>query len=391
MKRFSAQYIITNSGPPLKRGIINAEDDGTIINVEDTLGDLQEKRSVEFYNGIIIPGFVNCHCHLELSHLREAISRGTGLTGFIEQVRRARTGGSENIISAAKDADLDMYAAGINLCADICNTSLTFGLKKESRISYFNLIEVFGIDPARAGQRMAENINISEIAGEMDLPFALVPHSVYSLSLTLFRLLREANNNNRVTSIHFMESEGEADLVENHSGPLMESYIQSGLISSGIETVKSHADAVLNEITSAGNLILVHNTFAGRTTISKVKPRGDLFWCLCPNSNIYIENRLPPLDLLIEEGCTITIGTDSLASNNKLDILEELKTLQLHFPSLRIEELVSWATINGAKALGKQEQFGTIETGKRPGLLLIQNADLHNMKLLPESSVIRLI
>ena len=79
MKRFSAQYIITNSGPSLKRAIITAEDDGTIINIEDTLGDLQEKHSVEFYNGIIIPGFVNCHCHLELSHMKDAIGQGTGL------------------------------------------------------------------------------------------------------------------------------------------------------------------------------------------------------------------------------------------------------------------------------------------------------------------------
>ena len=71
MKRFSAQYIITNSGPPLKRAIITTEDDGTVINIEDTHGELQEKHSVEFYNGIIIPGFVNCHCHLELSHMKD--------------------------------------------------------------------------------------------------------------------------------------------------------------------------------------------------------------------------------------------------------------------------------------------------------------------------------
>jgi len=391
MKRFSAQYIITNAGPPLKRAIITAGDDGTIVDIEDTKGDLQERGSVEFYNGIIIPGFVNCHCHLELSHMKDSVSQGTGLADFIEQVRRTRATDNDNIISAAKCSDHDMYAAGINLCADICNTSLTFNIKKESRISYFNLIEVFGIDPVKAGHRMAEIINISEIAGEMNLPFAVVPHSVYSLSLTLFRLLREASNDNRVTSIHFMESEGEADLVERHSGPLMTSYKKSGLISSGIETVKSHADAVLNEITSSGNLILVHNTFAGRTTIRRVETRGNLYWCLCPSSNSYIENKLPPADILVDEGCTIVIGTDSLASNKKLDILEELKTLQLNFPFLSIEELVLWATANGAKALGEQEQFGTIEAGKRPGLLLLQNADLQNMKLLPESSVTRLI
>jgi cytosine/adenosine deaminase-related metal-dependent hydrolase len=284
-----------------------------------------------------------------------------------------------------------MYDSGVNLCADICNTSSTFSLKKESRIFYINLIEVFGIDPDKASHRMAEILKISENAGEMNLPSSLVPHAVYSLSLPLFRLLRERTGNNRVTSIHFMETEGEADLVEKHTGPLMTSYIQSGLLSSGIETPGSHTDAVLNQITRNGNLILVHNTFADRNTIRSVKARENLFWCLCPNSNAYIENKVPPADLLIDEGCTIITGTDSLASNNKLDILEELKTLQVNFPSLSIPDLVEWATINGAKALEMEEQFGSIEAGKRPGLLLLQNADLQNMKLLPGSFVTRLI
>jgi cytosine/adenosine deaminase-related metal-dependent hydrolase len=161
MKRFSAQYVITNSGLPLKRAIITVENDGSIINIEDTRGDLQEKSSVEFHNGIIIPGFVNCHCHLELSHMKGAIGNGTGLISFIEQVRNIRTSENERIISAAAEADSDMYNAGINLCADICNTSLTFNIKKESRISYFNLLEVFGIDPDKASRRIEEIIRIS--------------------------------------------------------------------------------------------------------------------------------------------------------------------------------------------------------------------------------------
>jgi aminodeoxyfutalosine deaminase len=391
MKRFSAQYIITNSGAPLKRAIITTEDDGTVISIEDTLGELHEKHSLEFHNGIIIPGFVNCHCHIELSHMKDVMESGLGLSSFIEQVRNTRATDKESIIRAAQSADQAMYASGVNLCADICNTAFTFGLKKESRINYLNLLEVFGIDPAKASQRMAEIIKIAEIAGEMNLPFSLVPHSVYSLSLPLFRLLRETNNENKVTSIHFMESAAEADLAEKHSGPLMASYIKSGLISSGIETVRNHSDAVLNEITRNGNLILVHNTFADRATIREVNTRGNLYWCLCPNSNKYIENQIPPVSLLVDEGCTITIGTDSLASNKKLDVLEELKTLQLHFPNLSIPELVAWATLNGAKALGKEERFGSIGTGKKPGLLLLQDADLQNMKLRPDSFVTRLM
>ncbi|MCX6253396.1 MAG: amidohydrolase family protein [Bacteroidia bacterium] len=391
MKRFSAQYIITNTGPPLKRAVITTEDNGTIINIEDTSGKLKEKHSVEFQNGIIIPGFVNCHCHLELSHMKDTIAQGSGLGGFLEQIRNTRDNNSENIITSEYSSDNYMYKEGVNLCADICNTSSSFTIKKESRIRYINLLEVFGIDPEKASRRMDEIIKVAEIAEKMNCVFSMVPHTAYSMSVTLMRLLREKNDNNKVTSIHFMETAGEKAFLENHSGPLMSFYKQSGLIPTRLETVKSHVDAVLNEITQAGNLILVHNTFADRDTIRMIKEhRENLFWCLCPNSNIYIENEIPPLKLLIEEGCEIIIGTDSLASNKRLDILAELITLQLNFPSLSIEDLVCWATLNGAKALGEENSFGKIETGKNPGLLLLQNVDLLNMKLLPDSFVSRL-
>lgn len=391
MKYFSSQYIITNCGAPLKRALIITSDDGTILNVKDTEGDLEEKQSLEFHNGIIIPGFVNCHCHLELSHMKNSIARGSGLSEFIETVRSTRGNTNEAIISSAYSADNDQYTEGIVLCADICNTSLSFDIKKKSKISYLSLLEAFGIDPEKAGKRLDEIMKVAEKAEEMRLPYAIVPHSVYSTSLSLFRLLRGKNENNKFTSIHFMESEGEKQFLDKHSGPLMACYEKSGLAPTRLETVSSHVDAVMNEITSNGNLMLVHNTFADKKTIKDVQKRDNLFWCLCPNSNLYIENKVPPLDLLKEEGCEIVIGTDSLASNNRLSILGELKTLQLYFPSLSIEEMVAWATLNGARALGKEDLFGKIETGKKPGLLLLQNVDLQNLKLLPESFVTRLI
>jgi aminodeoxyfutalosine deaminase len=391
MKRFSAQYIITNNGTPLKRAIVTTEDNGTIISIEDTCGDLREKHSVEFHNGIIVPGFVNCHCHLELSHMKGSISKGGGLGDFIEQVKTIRDKNSEMISASARSADNEMYNEGIVLCADICNTTFSFKIKKESRISYINLLEVFGIDPEKASRRLDEIIKVSESASSMKLPFFLVPHSVYSMSVTLLRALREKNNDNKVTSIHFMETAGEKTFLENHSGPLFTSYQNSSLIPSRLETVKNHADAILNEITRSGALILVHNTLVDKEIIKQVKERKNLFWCLCPNSNIYIENMIPPVDLLRDEDCEIVIGTDSLASNNKLSIIEELKTLQLHFPRLSLEELVYWATQNGAKALGEEDRYGKIETGKRPGLVLLENVDLQNMRLLPESYVTRLI
>ncbi len=391
MKRLAAQYVITNAGPLLKRAVVTTEDDGTIVSIEETAGDLKEKHSTEFYNGIIIPGFVNCHCHLELSHLKGKISEGKGLGGFIEKIRNTRDNDKENIVHSMIVADNKMYREGIVLCADICNTSVSFSIKQESKIRYINLLEVFGLDREKAGRRMDEITEVAEKAEKMDLMFSLVPHSVYSLSLTLFRLLKNKSLTNRITSIHFMESVGEVTFLECHSGPLISSYILSGLVTSKLETVKSHSDAVLHEITKSGNLILVHNTFADRNIVKKLKKRKNLFWCLCPNSNTYIESELPPVNMLIEEGCEIVIGSDSLASNKDLSILEELKTLQFNFPGIPIEDLIFWATSNGARALGEEDRFGKIEPGKNPGLLLLHNVDLINMKLLPESFVTRLI
>jgi cytosine/adenosine deaminase-related metal-dependent hydrolase len=188
-----------------------------------------------------------------------------------------------------------------------------------------------------------------------------------------------------------METPGEDAFITRRTGPIMSVYEKSGLLPENPETAENHEKAILNEITPSGNLILVHNTFIARDTVRNLKERKNIYYCLCPNSNLYIENNLPPVNMLIEEGCEMVIGTDSLASNTTLSILQELITLQHRFPDLKIEELVSWATINGARALRSDDLFGTIEPGKKPGLLILEDVDLKNMKLLPESTVTRLI
>jgi len=374
----------------MKRGIITADKEGRISNIEDTGGDLYENGSVEFHNGIIIPGFVNCHCHLELSHMKGIIPEKSGLAGFLRLIRTSRDI-SQNTLSFAESADAAMYSDGAVLCADICNSDSTFGIKKRSRIKYISLLEVFGIDPAKALHRFNEIKQISEIAEAMGIPYYLVPHSVYSLSLSLFSILLAATGSNKITSMHFMETDSEKTFLKRHEGTIMDSYKESGLYSGSLETVKDHATAVLDNITSSGNLILVHNTYTDEATVEEVSKRGNIYWCLCPNSNLYIEDKLPPLNLLIEKDCRIVIGTDSLASNKFISILEEIKTLQFSFPGLSLEELIKWATLNGAKALGEESSYGTIEKGKKPGLLLLQDIDLHKMKLLPESNITRLL
>jgi aminodeoxyfutalosine deaminase len=391
MKRFSAQFIFTNTAPPLKRAVITAEDDGTIVKVEESRGELKETQSVEFYNGIIVPGFVNCHCHLELSHLKSAIAEGRGLSDFLMDIRTLHNYDQKEIITAAKKEDDDLFREGVSLCADICNTPVTFDIKKRSSIRYLSLGEVFGIDPDKAGKRMDEVMLLAKAAEDAGLTMYPVPHSAYSVSLPLFRMLREKSSGNRVTSIHFMESDSEAIFLKDQSGPMRRSYKDSGLLPASLPMPKNHVTTIIDEVTPSGNLILVHNTYADRNTVSEVKKRGNTYWCLCPGSNLYIENKLPPVEMLMEENCEIVIGTDSLSSNKKLSILREMKIIQEHFPSVTLEELIRWATINGAEALGENHTYGTLEPGKKPGLLLIQDLDLVNFRLLPEKRVKRLI
>jgi cytosine/adenosine deaminase-related metal-dependent hydrolase len=391
MRHFAAQYLFTNRDHPLKRAVISVKDDGTIVKIEETGGNLQEKADVEFYNGILIPGFVNCHSHLELSHLRGLIAPGTGLAEFIKQIRSIREADENTLIDSSLSADQEMFRAGIVLCADICNTGTTFDIKTKSRIRYINLIELFGIDSHSARRRLDEITEIMKLSREKGIESWLVPHSAYSLSVSLFRLLKQKTLTNMITSVHFMESEDESIFLSGKQGNIYNSYRGSGLLKGPAETVSDHVSAVLNEITPSGNLILVHNTFVDRHTINELKKRKRIFWCLCPNSNLYIGNTLPPLDLLTGEDCEIVIGTDSLASNNQLSILEELKTIQNAYTETRLEDLIRWATLNGAKALGEEMNLGSLEAGRKPGILLIRNVDLANLRLLPESSVTRLI
>ncbi len=390
MRRFSAQYIFTNTGSPLKRGIVNLDAEGLVTSVEDTHGDLTESASVGFYNGIIIPGFVNCHCHLELSHLRIPAENARGLASFIKGINTLRGSKESERIDSIMWADKIMTDEGIVLCADICNTTDTFRLKKHSTIKYISLLEVFGVNPDNATRRMNEILQVADRAREEGISWWIVPHSAYSVSKTLFSLIREHTHDNRITSIHFMESESEVNFLEDHSGPLMDSYRTSGFLGEAPESADSHISVVMDEINPSGNLILVHNTFIRKEMIPVINNRKGVFWCLCPASNLIIEGKLPPLDILAGSDCTIVIGTDSLASNSGLSILNELKILQSGFPSASLEDLVKYATLNGAKALDETATFGSIEPGKKPGLLLLENCDLSELKLTPGTTIRRL-
>ncbi len=367
MRRISAQFVFTSAGKPVRRGVVTTASDGTILSVEDTGGDLAEKSGTEFYNGIIIPGLVNCHSHLELSHMHNTLPAGGGLTEFITGVRQQRDAETADIVRAARDADYEMYREGVVACGDISNNSLTFNIKSTSPIRYLTFIEVFGLDPLLATRRIDLALGLVSEAGAAGLPCHITPHSVYSVSQPLLRLIKENIRSSSVTSLHFLESDDERKMAQEH-----------------IETA-----ITLSKLTS--RLILVHNTVIAEEELKKLASVPNIWFCMCPSSNMHISGKMPPVTLLAKASGRIVAGTDSLASTDHLSMLYELKLLHAAAPGIPLDEIIRWGTINGARALEMDGTLGSIETGKKPGLLLIEEVDLSRLRFLPDSRVRRLL
>jgi aminodeoxyfutalosine deaminase len=367
MRRIAAQYIFTSVGKPLRRGVVTAADDGTILAVEDTGGELVERAATEFYNGIIIPGLVNCHSHLELSHMRDLITGGGGLQAFILAVSDRRKAEQDVIVAAAERADREMYDGGVVACGDISNTTVSFDVKRKSSIRYITFTELFGSDPLLAGSRMSEALRVAAAAAEAGLPGNITPHAVYSVPEPLFTLVRQHITPDSVISLHFLESDDERRMAGGH------------------------VERALTLASVSSRLILVHNTVITRGETERLASVGNTWFCLCPSSNMRISNTMPPVTLLRDITDRIVAGTDSLASNDRLDMLTELRLLHEASPETTLEEVIRWGTINGAEALKMSESLGSIEPGKKPGLLLLEPVDLVNLRLLPHSRVRRLL
>ncbi|TCD10893.1 amidohydrolase [Pedobacter frigidisoli] len=374
LKYFSADWIFPVSSAPIKNGVVAIQPNGEIIQVLTEAEAANLGLEITKYKGAIVPGFINTHCHLELSHMIDQIPEKIGLVNFVQNIIKNRQADAEEIRQAMMAADAQMFENGIVSVGDIANQIASKEIKQSSKIYYHTFVEAMGFNPQRA------KVIMDYALGLMDefkpLPASVVPHAPYSVSKELFTLINDtAEKDNAFISIHNQETTNENLFFEDKSGGFLQLYKFLGLdISFFKPSGKTSLQTWLPYIKKQKTL-LVHNTVSNKADIEFAKQgQLDLYWCLCPQANLYIENELPNIDLLIEEDLKITLGTDSLASNHQLNILSEMKTLQA-YKNVDFEKLLEWATINGAEFLGLDNQFGSIEIGKKPGLNIVQLTD----------------
>lgn len=370
----TADYIYPGNSKPIKNGLVAFSEEGKIVHIGESGSYPSEK--LEKLAGIICPAFINTHCHLELSHLKGKVQQKTGLHGFIQNLQTVREAAESSVVDAMELAETEMLQNGIVAVGDISNSTLSFELKKRSRIHFHTFVELFGFNESKTETIFQKGIKVLEELKGKKLSGNLSPHSPYSVSNKLMEKIA-MHSKNAPISIHNQETEEENKMFLHKKGKMLE-MLESfqNDISNWQHTKSTSLKAFLLGLPKERKLLLVHNTFTSKEDIEWAENIHDqLYWCFCPKANLYIEDCLPQINKFHQAGVKCTLGTDSLASNNTLSILEEMKTIQLNFPDIPFENLLGWACINAAEFLGLDHALGSIEKGKTPGLLHLRNIE----------------
>lgn len=359
--------------------VLITDNDGKIMDLAawDDAGE-----DVQTFHGILTPGLINCHCHLELSHLKNLIPPHTGLIEFLCSVVTKRGFPGELIEEEIKKAENEMYENGIVAVGDIGNTADTANVKSKSRIRWQNFVEVLSFTDEQAEVNLAQYKKIAEELEKrpwsMEHRTSLVPHAPYSISPKTFQRINQLTQN-QIISIHNQEHPAEDVLYKTGGGEYLRLFKIFGLHQSpfpvtGLSSIRS----VLPYFNKGQTLLLVHNTFMPEEDVVFAKEYAAVFgiklvWCLCINANLYIENKVPDVEMFLNQNCPLVLGTDSYSSNWQLSIAKEMQSVKNKFPSLPLETILQWATRNGARALGWEDKLGTFDKGKQPGVVLLQH------------------
>ena len=376
MKRIAAKYVYLLDGyEPLKNAFVEFSDDGTVV----TIGEADS--SDEMLDGALVPGFVNAHCHVELSYMKGLFRKGTGMAGFIDQINALRDTKSreEKVRDLSEAMDL-MWKRGVSAMADISNCDDSFAVKAAHPMYTRTFLEVFGTEPEDCPSVMASVRLLQEKAIAAGLDAAPTPHACYTMSPELLTASSMAGLASGFLSYHSEESSEEEEMVRFGRGPMWDNRKKAGMSTPPV-TGKSSLLYFIDRLLAGtpapidGHILLVHEVCLDEEGIDAVRSTMlHPYFALCPLSNIFIHNALPPVPLMRRNGLKLCIGTDSLSSNDDLDMLKEIFCLQENFPEVPLGELFTWASTNGADFLSLS-YLGSFSEGKKPGAVFIDHLD----------------
>jgi cytosine/adenosine deaminase-related metal-dependent hydrolase len=374
-----ADAVIVGASEAIDDGAVVVDPRGTVVDVGPASEMLPAHAgaSVERVRGVLLPGLVNAHVHIELSALRGQVRGGAGFVPWVENMLAVRAElEPERDVSIIERAVDELVEFGTVAVGEVTNTLAAVRTLARRGLVGCVFHEVFGVELEPLERRVASLPRVvEEQVGSWpspDLAYAPTPHTLYTTHPAVARrLLREAGERGLRASVHLAEHAAERRFLERGDGPVSDWYESRLKIPRDrIERPgKSPVDVADQLGALSPHVLCVHLTDARPEELALVARRGAPV-VFCPRSNLFIETKLPPLLAARAAGILPALGTDSLASNTSLDVLAEARALADRFPTVSARDLVRMATWAGACALGRGD-VGRVARGARPGLLAI--------------------
>ncbi len=325
-------------------------------------------------DALLIPGLINCHTHLELSHLADRTCPGKGFTPWAVSLHPLM---QEPVPpEAMRHALARMRETGTVLAADMSGYQaplLAALLEDDPLPDVFFLVQRMGFAPPKGAS--LRPYAFARGLEDRYLPvhrFSYAGHALYSTHpATLQQTKRWCETHNLPFALHLAESLDEVALLRDGSGPLTAALKGSGLLPAWFAPVGKTPVAYAHELGLLGpRTLAVHCVHVDAQDVALLAATGTSV-CLCPGSNACIGVGAPPVRALYEAGVTLCLGTDGLSSNNDLDLLHELHLVRQHLPCLDVEQGLRMVTTNAARILGVAADYGSLEPGKKACMALL--------------------
>jgi cytosine/adenosine deaminase-related metal-dependent hydrolase len=377
MIRYHAAWVLPIAGPPIPDGWV-VVDGGRVVAVGRRGPAPSGARDEDLGPVALLPGLVNAHTHLELSHLRERVEPTSEFVTWIRRVMAERRATPDprdaEILRGVQIAIDEAIEAGTALVGDISNTLVTFEPLSRSPLGGVVFYELIGFGAAD-GDRLVENASrrLDALTPTDRVRASLAAHAPSTVSPLVFRAIRGAVDRAPFApcSVHLAESVEEVEFIRTGRGPWRELLEEAGVwnpawVAPGVSPVQYLDQAGFLD----ARVLAVHGVQLTAADLACLARRGATL-VTCPRSNGRTGAGTPPIADFYRSGVRVAIGTDSLASTPDLSMFAELAEMRALEPSVPAAALLDSATRQGARALGFEGDYGTIEPGRRARLLAV--------------------
>src|SRR5437870_8067283 len=377
MLRIRAGSVYPVTAPPIEDGAVLVDDRGKIVAVgrSSEVPNPPDARIREFPGGLLVPGLVNCHTHLELTHLAGRTSERE-FPRWIRTIRALKDATTpDEFRRSAEQGVRDSWAAGVTCVADTGSTGAVMHALHALGGRGICYQEVFGPDPAQARTSLAELEQALTRLGSLAssrLRLGVSPHAPYTVSAPLYRAVDDlARNLVLPVAVHLAESREETQLVREGSGSFADA-----LRSRGIAVQAQHCSPVqyllrLGALERATGWLCIHCVQVDGPDIETLRDAG-VAVAHCPRSNRAHGHGAAPLAAFRRAGLRVGLGTDSVVSTGDVTLWPEATAA-----GLEGEEALRMLTIEGARALGLEREIGSLDVGKQADLAVFPSTALH--------------